>query len=205
MQRINLYQEQFRRRRDPTDATHLALWLLRAVVVLAAIGGLLGWRGHVAEERLAVAEARQGELTERLGELQGRLEEARTDDGDASRRQQRLRAELAAKERLLAYLESGPLAEQAGFSPYLRGLARHVVEGLWVERIALDGGGSRIRLEGHALEAEHVPALVSALGEARVYRGHRFRALEIQRPEERPGQVDFQLATDPAREEGEPS
>lgn len=205
MQRINLYQEEFRHRRDPTDAAHLALWLLLVVVALAAAGGFLGWRAQVAEGRLAAAEARQGDLTERLGALQAQLAQARGGDGDASQRLQRLRAELAAKERLLDYLESGPLARQEGFSPYLRGLARHVVDGLWLERIALDGNGSRIRLEGHALEAEQVPALVSALGEVRVYRGHRFRTLEIQRPEETTGQLDFRLATDPAGPEEERS
>ena len=197
MQRINLYQDQFRARRDPTDATHLALWLLLVVVALAALGGLLAWRAQVAEQRLADARAQRAAVTERVDGLRARLQSARDAAGTPDARLADLRAELAAKRRLLDYLRSGPLAERTGFSAHLRGLARRVVEGVWLERITLTRGGARLRIDGHASDPEQVPALMAALGEADAYSGHSFRTLDLRRPEEGGRRIDFVLATQP--------
>lgn len=197
MQRINLYQDQFRSRRDPTDAGHLALWLLLAVIVLAAISGALAWRARVAEQRLAEARAQQAAVSERLDGLRARLTAARDEAAAPQGRLSRLRAELEAKRRLLDYLDSGPLAERTGFSPYLRDLARHAVEGVWLERIVLADGGKRLRMDGHATSPERLPALMAGLGEAEAYSGHSFRTLDMRRPEEASERLDFVLATEP--------
>lgn len=206
MQHVNFYQEAFRPHSDPTDAAHLARWLLLVAIGLALVSGAIAWRADLAAERLAAAEARRDQASARLADLRARLESLRADAGDGGDQVARLRAELAAKQRLLDYLRSGPLAERDGFSGHLRDLARRVVDGVWLERITLAEGGARMRLDGHATDPEQVPALMAALGEAEAYRGHRFRTLDLRRPEDAAWRIDFVLASDPvqvARGDGE--
>ena len=199
MQRINLYQEEFRPRSDPTDAAHLAVWLLLAIVVLAVVSAGLAWRAQVAEQELAAAESRREAAEARLTALQRQLEAAREQQEEPHARVRQLRAELAAKNRLLQYLESGPLAERRGFSPLLDGLARRIVDGVWLRRIELTRGGVGLRLEGSATEPGQVPELMAALGEAEAFRGRSFRTLEMMRPAEADWRLDFVLASEPAK------
>lgn len=192
MQRINLYQDQFRRRRDWLDSRHLALMLLAGIAVLAAISANQAWRANAAEARASALEADRQAARARLESLQAQLEPERDDE-----RLRKLRAELSAKQSLLDYLESGPLGERDGFSPFLDGLARHVVDGVWLSRITLREGGARMRLDGHAVDPDRVPQLITALGAAAAYDGHAFRRLAIDRPAEADWRVDFVLASTP--------
>ena len=201
MQRINLYQEQFRPRRDPTDAAHLGMWLLLAVLVLAGVTVLIQWRADAAEQRLAEAEQARTRAAQRLETLRDRLDEVRARAEAPEHRLAALRAELRAKQRLLEYLASGPLARRDGFSPYLRGLARHTVDGAWLERIVLANGGNRLRLDGHATGPQAVPALVAALGKAGAYQGHQFRTLRMQRAADANGRIEFVLASEPVEQD----
>ena len=202
MQRINLYQEQFRRRRTYTDARHLGVGLVLVMVVLAAVTGALGWRTQAAEARAAALSAQRDAAQQRLAAVRSRLESAR---GEQDNRAElaRLRAELAAKRRLMAYLERGPLASRQGFSGHLAGLARRRVEDLWLTRIELRAGGRSLRLAGHALGPERVPAFIAGLAQTSVFQGHAFRTLRIDRPQDADGRLDFVLASD--RDEGDSS
>jgi len=194
MQHVNLYQEQFRRRRDPLDAHHLLLWLVVVAAGLALVSGGMAWRLQEDQARFDRLEGRKAAASDRLDELRTRLADARAAAGpDAA--VARLRAELAAKRRLLDYLRSGPLARRGGFSPYLRGLARRKIDGLWLKRIELDDGGSRLRLDGHAANPDRIPQLIDRLGQEDAYAGQVFRTLDIERPKDASGRVDFVLAS----------
>lgn len=198
MQRVDLYQAQFRPSRDPTDARHMGVWLLLVVLVLGAVSGVLAWRGQAAQQRLADAQERRDQVQQRMTEVRSRLESARAERETPTGELERLRAELAAKRRLLDYLEEGPLAATPGFSAYLDGLARHVVSGLWLERVEIDAGGDGLRLDGHARAPKHVPAFVAALGGSDAFRGQRFRTVALERPEDDAGRIAFTLASQAA-------
>lgn len=203
MQQINLYQEPFGRQRDLLSARHLALALVLLLLALGAVAGAQYVRLQGVEARAAALEAERRAAGEHLAQLRERLQTARAqDDGDPGAP---LRAELAAKRRLLEYLDSGPIARRGGFSPYLEGLARRTIEGVWLSGIEIRAGGERLRLDGHAVGAERVPALIAALGEEESYSGHAFRTLAIERPRDAAWRVDFVLASRPvdadAREE----
>lgn len=193
MQRINLYQSQIKPRRDRFDTRRLALLLALLAFGLAAIGGFQAWQLRQAEAQLASVNAEREAASEQVAQLQARLE----DEPGRDARTQRLRNELAAKRALLDYLQEGAFAERAGFSGYLDGLAEHIVEGVWLNRIVLAAGGDRLQLDGHALEPERVPALITALGQASAYEGRNFRRLAIDRPEDADWRVDFVLASGP--------
>ncbi|MEF8834058.1 MAG: hypothetical protein V5A42_04270, partial [Halofilum sp. (in: g-proteobacteria)] len=110
----------------------------------------------------------------------------------------RLRAELAAKQRLADYLESGRFGTRGGFTDHLTALARNQVADLWLRRVELRAGGSRLRVAGHALAPERVPTFLSGLAEQNAFSGYRFRTMRIDRTEGG-DRLDFLLASDRAK------
>lgn len=196
-QQINLYQEPFGRPRDALAARHLALALVLLLLALGGVSGAQYLRLQDIEARAAALGAERRAADDRLAQLRERLQAVRAQAGDDDASAP-LRAELAAKRRLLEYLDSGPIARRGGFSPYLEGLARRTVEGVWLSAVDIRAGGERLRLDGHALGAEGVPALIAALGEEDTYSGHAFRTLAIERPQDADWRVDFVLASRPA-------
>lgn len=202
MQQIDLYQEQFRERRDPFSARSLGAALLVAVLVLAGVSVWLGFAAERAAEQRAAAEQSRDGVEQQVLAMRSRLEARTAEDAAVASEPARLRTELTAKRRLMNYLEGGPLARRDGFSPHLAGLARRVVDDLWFDRIVLERGGDRLQFEGHALQAAHVPQMIAALGEEPVYAGHAFRSLVIQRPEDADWRVDFTLSSDTPGESG---
>lgn len=203
MQRINLYQEQFRPRRDPFDARRLGLALLLLAIALAAASAWLQYRADEMTERAVRYERERDRLEQRVLALRAQLEERRDEVTEGNDRLARLRRELAAKQRVLDYLETGPMARRDGFSTQLNGLARRVIDGLWFDRIVFEQGGRKLRLEGHSLQAEGVPRMLAALAEEEVYAGHAFRSLVIERPADADWRVDFVLASDVQAGDGE--
>lgn len=202
MQQINLYQDQFRIRREPWRARVLAAVLGLLLVVLAGVSAWLQYEAGQAEARLAAAEQRRDRAEQQVLALRSELEQIEAGEAVQADLPSRLRAELAAKRRLMDYLEQGPLARRDGFSGHLQGLARRVVDDLWFDRIVLEQGGDRLRFEGHSLEAAHVPRMIAALGEEAVFAGHAFRSLVIERSEDADWRVDFLLASDLLDAEG---
>lgn len=199
-QQINLYADPRQRRRQPVDSVHIAA---AAALTLVVLGGLTiygSWQAETAEQAAAAAadererlEQESSELTQELQELRATAEEAE-DLGP-------LRSELAAKRRLRDYLAEGPLAERDGFSDHLAGLARRVVDNLWLTRIDLRAGGAELRLRGRTLAPDQVPAFIDALRAESTYSGQVFRRLAIERAEDQPQQLVFDLASEPGNDE----
>lgn len=196
MQQINLYQEQFRTRRDPFGARTLAVALAALILVLVGVSVWLQLSAADTAERLQMAEQRRDRVEQQVLAMRSRLEALAEADAATASEPARLRAELVAKQRLMEYLEDGPLAHRDGFSEHLDGLAQRVVTDLWFDRIVLERGGDRLRFEGHALRAADVPKMIAALGQEDVFTGHAFRSLVIERPEDAEWRVDFMLSSD---------
>lgn len=204
MQQINLYQEQFRTRRDPLDARHMGIMLVLLVVALGAVSVWLQQRAGELAERAAAVERERDRLEQQVLAMSARLEERRGEAAAGDDRLVRLRRELAAKQRVLEYLESGPMARRDGFSTHLAGLARRVIDGLWFDRIVFEHGGGKLRFEGHSLQPDGVPRMIEALAAEEVYAGHAFRSLVIERTGEGGDRrVDFVLASDRPDSTGE--
>jgi len=198
VQRINLYQERFRHRRDYTDARHLGAGLLLVALVLAGVSGFMAWRAQNAQARAADLAEQRDAVQQQLTSLREEVEQAREarEAREPSADQAGLRAELAAKKRLLEYLKRGPLANRDGFSGHLAGLARRQVDDLWLRRIALKAGGTSLQLAGSTLGPEQVPAFIGRLAETPAFQGHTFRTLRIERAEEDATRLEFLLSSD---------
>ncbi len=196
MQQINLYQAQFRGRRDFTDSRHLGLGFVLVVVVLALVSAAQVWRADRGQERAAALASERDELQAELGSLQARLQQrASADEGDDPALAA-LRRELAAKRRLVEHLDARAAASATAFSAYLEGLARNTAESLWLERLELRASGRRMRLAGHAQAPEQVPALLDRLAGLDAFHGHSFRTLRIDRANGAADRLDFVLASE---------
>ena len=193
---VNLYQDEFRPKR--------ILLGLRTQALLAALAlvGALGYAGYLQqvqgklEDRLADREAQVAQVQDLVADLEQRLEKARH-TGPLEAEIAQARARLEAMDHLIERV--APSAGEARILPsdYLAGLAEQRSDGLWLTRIQVAGRGSDLQLEGGTLKPEHIPALIGRLSRSPAFRDRRFRALDIQRPEEEgadPG-LRFQLTT----------
>ncbi|WP_070989567.1 PilN domain-containing protein [Halofilum ochraceum] len=198
-QQINLYLDEFRRRTDPLDAKHIGIGIMALLAILAAISAGQVWQVRGVESRVAELERERDSVQAELNQKQQRLQSLQAEQND-DEQLRRLRAELAAKQRLAEYLESGRFGTRGGFSVYLQALARNRVEDLWLARVELRGGGSQLRIAGHALNPETVPSFLSGLAEQPSFSGYRFRTMRIDRTDDG-DRLDFLLASD--RREGD--
>ena len=195
MQHVNLYQLQFQTRRDPLSARNLLLVMIALVLSLVAVSLWLQSSQPPLDARVASLEEQRTALEAALNVTRERLQAARA-RAQSDGRIAPLQAELAAKQSVLELLGGGVDGRRGrGFSPYLEGLARSVVDRLWLSDIRIDQGGDTLRLAGHSLEPALVPALISALGSAEAYRGHEFRTVELLRSPDHAGRIDFVLAS----------
>lgn len=194
IQQVNLYREELRGRRVPLSAARLAAALAVLVVLLLGWYGALRWQLAGAAEALA---GLRGELQSRqadLTRLSGQLAARRAGEGLRAQIDQ-ARGELQGKRWLLGVLGGERPVGAAGFSPYLEGLGRRRLDGLWLTDIVIADGGGQLALKGRALDANLLPRYLQALGTEPAYRGRQFNVFRLARPDPDDGALEFSLAT----------
>lgn len=190
---VDLFPPHLRRRAIALGADHMAKAVAGLVLVLALVWAATSWRASRAEVALADLETELESASGGLQELATRYPAIEVDSvlvAEADALAQRRRA----NQQVLELLAREELGNQAGFSPHLDALARHPVEGIWFDTVAIDAGGREISISGSAIEAERVPRLLRALGEKPPFEGRSFRTLRIARDEGQ-GIVSFALST----------
>jgi hypothetical protein len=194
-QNINLHRASGRRRGGVSRTGAILFALL-------AVAGCATWYGIEA--------ARQAELRSTLLERQRaaeRIERSLASAPNATRQAleqlNATEAEITALEAVATRLSSGLLGRTTGFTQPLRALARERTDGVWLTGVRLDNAGPSLVLDGKAMEAARVPALIERLRRAPQFAGTAFAAIEMK-PAEEAGQrapaslVRFRLATAPA-------
>lgn len=196
-QQINLY-----RGREDANALNASakLLLLTGVgvlltVAMLAVAGELYLSG-VSADRDKVAQLLDQRQTE-LAEVQETLKAPELDpflQAELARLQlaaQRLRSNLDA-------LREHRQAAAAGFSEVFGGLARNTINGLWLSRVALAGGGEEMWLRGRTNQPALIPKLLQTLAAEQAFTGRSFREVSFERRAEEPGSpVDFELRSAP--------
>lgn len=193
-QQINLYQSAIFERKKPLTARSMFWLVLLSVGILTVLGFLGEWRLRMLSGQLEMLQRRQTGLEAKLAEFQASPDTAATSllNGQI----QHLREERDRRRRLLGALEDRPTAAVQGFSPYLTGLARQTVPGLWLRRIVLREGGREISLEGSAGRPEAVPHLVRQLAAEPAFTGVEFARFVLARePETETANIEFRLET----------
>lgn len=180
IQRVNLYTDELRPRREPVTATTL-VWSAVAVlmvVVTAAVFARLDAADsaeqlHAVNVRVAELEQTAQRLTAELEaqQLDPTLESAVADINQAINQRQRLLEEVA---RLVDY-------QDAGFSPYMAALARRIPDQLWLTGFQIDLLQNQLRLAGRTRTGGQVPVYLERLGQEPVFSGRRFEQLSLKR------------------------
>lgn len=202
IQQINLYTEELRGRRVRYPAAGLLAALGALAILLLAWYAGLSWQLAGVRAERAELETRVEALTADITRLGNELT-ARSKDSALKRGILALRTELERKRRLLDALDGADVGDLVGFSIYLEGLGRHRIEGLWLTEIVVADGGTQLALRGSTLAETHVPAYLRALAAEGAFVGREFTTFWMRRPEDGAARLDFALATQCKRRDGE--
>lgn len=181
---VNLFNPVFVKREPPFSALAMARGLGFLVLGLAVIFIVVAYHGMQLKEQAAALaqqlkaeQARLDSLTKKLSPRQKNqaLEEEVRQAG----------AVLAAREAALATLRGNDaIGDTRGYSAYMRGFARQIVDGLWLTEFSIGAAGKEIAIGGRALEAVLVPNYLTRLKQEEVMRGRTFDRLEMHLPKE---------------------
>jgi hypothetical protein len=193
-QQVNLYQPILGAEKRLFSARAIAVGLGVLAVSLGALAGYAAWRASRVERAIASLEQQQAAqlaLAERAAAAIRPKESVAELDAAA----RGLTAEIAARELALNLVRKGVAMPGSGFAARLESLARRQVDGLWLKKIVVSTGDSRLAFEGAATDPRLVPAYLAALAEERALDGARFDHLGMRRakPDEAPAQTVFEL------------
>jgi Tfp pilus assembly protein PilN len=87
--------------------------------------------------------------------------------------------EVQALEAVAHTLSTGGLAHTTGFVGPLQAFGRATTEGAWLTGLSLDNRRGSMVVEGRALDASHVPALLQTLKAESYFAGTTFSAIEM--------------------------
>lgn len=188
-QQINLFNPDFRKKRE----LFTALMLLQALAVLLIVmGGVYGYQFR--QTQLLNKQAKDGVIQleqERTHLLKVAAEYApRAKSQVLEKRVAELEQQLKGEEAVLEVLQGGSLGNTEGYSGYMRAFARQTVSGLWLTGFSIQGAGKDMAIGGRTLRPELVPAYILRLNQEAVTQGRVFSALEIQQPKEEPATKD---------------
>jgi len=193
-QQVNLYQPILGAEKRLFSARAIAAGLGVLALSLAALAGYAAWRA-ARVDRAIVALERQQAAQLALAERAAAAIRPKESVAELDAAARGLTAEIAARELALGLVRRGLAAPGSGFAARLESLARRQPDGLWLKKIVVSTGDSRLALEGATTEAPLVPAYLAALAEEHALDGARFDHLALRRarPEEAPAQAIFEV------------
>jgi hypothetical protein len=180
-QQINLYQPLFRPGRTALPARSVLQLLVIFTVGLLAVWLFDAWRVHRLEREVLAMEARQADqsaLLQAVGDAR-----AYPSSIDLKPQWQQTHDQLAQHRQALATLNAGAAGTRSGFAAALASLARHHIDGIWLEHVRFSNGGRLQALEGTALDADLVPRYLHSLAGESVLRGTQIDDFRIDRSE----------------------
>ena len=193
-QQVNLFQAKFQRQLTVASALMLTKLLGLVLLALIAVYGYQRWQLAGLEQQLADLDAQHSLAEQKLSIASAQHPLPQKSKGLESE-VATMAEQLEQRNDLVVALQSGRYGAPEGFSGYLEALARQHVEGTWLTRVYLGAGGSAVGISGGTLAPELVPVYLQRLASEKVFAGKTFGSLEMTRPVEQPGRVDFVLGT----------
>lgn len=196
MQQINLYQSA-----TAAEGSGPSLVLIAAiagVVILGSLGDLanLMWNRHTLGKELREAESSAAKVEEQLATFKKNF---KNPELDAS-----LPEKLAARQKenalfaqAMSYVQQQIDTASRGFDDGLQALSDRHQPGVWLTRISLIGGSTRMNLEGATTDAAEVPRYLESLSQSQTFKGQRFAGFTLSRDEQSPDRLKFALNATP--------
>lgn len=172
-QYLNLYNPALRRQREWLTLTSVVS-ATAVALVLVLVGG--AWFRHLA----ATASAELRETERQIKEKMAAVEQlkARAQSG-VPPELMRLHTQLSARQEVLKALDESASVGTAGFSDYLRGLARQNVAGLWLTGFSVAREGDAMQIRGRMTAAGLLPGYIRRLNAEKSFQGRKFSALSV--------------------------
>lgn len=180
-QQINLYQPIFRRQRQVFSARTLLAAVGVIGAALLSIYAYGYWQVLELEAEVVQLEGREKAYAAQIAGLDPELGAARHRSIDDELKT--LNERLLHQQKLIEILREQPLGSTDGFSDHLAALARQHTDGLWLTRMAIQGGSARMELAGMSTRPELIPEYLQRLGTEPALSGQRFDMLTIERTE----------------------
>jgi Tfp pilus assembly protein PilN len=193
-QQVNLLDQGFRRKAVPLSGQVMIAICLGAVIVLGVFYA-------IAKVQVPKLQAQSARLTTEYRNQQARLSRLSAkagqslDTSDLDAEIERLVAERKTKSEVVSQLAGRSLGNTTGFSPYLEGLARQILTGVWLREITIHNGGNDLYIAGSTLDPRLVPRYLGRLSNESAFSGTDFSSFEMHRREKQPGKVDFVVKT----------
>lgn len=198
MQQVNLYLQLERAVEPPFSAKQQAMALAAAAAVMLFIYVVLMVLVSLQADSVSVLRAEQGQLSRSLGELQAK-KQALEDNQPLFKEIASLEAEVKFRRQLLHSVNPEDKPDGNGFAPYLQGLGRQAIDGMWFTRIHLTNSGREMALTGRTNKAELLPRYLQKLARETIFDGQQFSVLRIASPD-KPGPLIFSVR---AKQKGE--
>ena len=194
MQQINLYQDQFKQKKKPLSAIHMLL------VILVLVLGLTLFQ-FIHSRGLVPLQEQNQEMANQLQDLQGKITQmeqqvgAITTDKLLENEVRKLTLHLRHNQRLLQALTEGSMSNTKGFSDYFNAIANRHVDGTWLTDIEIGNAGHYLGFAGKSVVPALVPVYIQNLSDEAVFDNFSFNVLEMERLEEEPKLIKFNIAT----------
>ncbi len=193
-QQINLFQPMFRKQKKVFSAIAMAQVVGLIVIMLGAIYAYNLWSLQPFEKELVKVNTELQRLQQEFAQLQAKAP-ASTKSQLLEDEIRLLSRELEHKRQIAEVLNTGSFGNRKGFSAYFEGLARQHVSGLWLTKVTLHNGGTRLVLSGKTNDAELIPIYIQKLASEPAFAGLSFNVLEMSRDEDNAEIIVFNMAT----------
>jgi len=180
-QQVNLYQPIFRTQRRIFSSQTIALAIAVVGVALVGLWAYGTWKVGRLEREVAEV-ARQDKLRAANLASGGAAFAAQANPAEIESRIKALSDELSRRARALDALRSGAAGTTEGFAARFEALARHHVEGLWLEELSFGGAGRNMSVSGATVDSRLVPRYLEELQQEPTLSGARFDRVEIAEP-----------------------
>jgi|TARA_B110000971_G_scaffold110327_1_gene112997 hypothetical protein len=193
VQKINLYQDQFKIKKLFISAFNVIILLLIVLFFLGGWSYLLESDLKDLKQKSQWLKASQISVNTELAivpvELNRQLSDSRIEDSiDVITKQ------LQARKKVIRFVENNQFGSGEGFSNYFQSLSNLQIDDLWLDNIFLSD--SFVKIKGSALNASLIPSYFASFSEESVFRGQRFQLFELDRKADTDWKVDFTIATE---------
>lgn len=198
VQQINLYSPPEKKVR--LNLRSLAVLLVCGVVMIAAAAAYIEYQITQMAHSTAAAQISLQQLKDQLAVQKAKLKVS--EDPYLVAELDRLRSDRKSIDVLLSVIESQDRSSESLYSDYLRGLARHPVAGLRIEKLEVAEAQGVLILRGSTQSPALVPKLLEKLSQERVFDGITFSDVVVERPDtaENGSPLSFELRTRKAME-----
>jgi hypothetical protein len=179
-QQINLFNPALLPKRELFSARNVAIGAGASLflIIAGALAGNLLLHRHQQEHDVAQAELTT--IQERVTALAQQASSQKPSPAIQSELE-RTQSVIAARQSALAVLGAISTSNNgaAGFSEYLRGLARQSVNGLWLNKVVIGSKSGDMQIKGRTIDRALVADYVERLNSEKTFAGHGFTGLEM--------------------------